>query len=164
MVVLAIGFLLCADVGPQLVEGVPFVRQEENWCGPAALASVLAYYGVNHDQKSIAQAVYTQGLKGALITDLENYARGLGFQTKLGSGDLADITEALRNKRPAIVIVDLGFWVFTRPHYLVVTGITDKGVRAHTGYEPDRFFDRREFERIWARKGSVYLIVWQSSR
>ncbi|HPC46639.1 MAG TPA: cysteine peptidase family C39 domain-containing protein [Deltaproteobacteria bacterium] len=150
---------LCADAGPIDVDGVPFYRQDTNLCGPAALSSVLAYHGLIVDQKTIADAVYTDKLRGSLITDLENYAKSRGFGTRLAQGSMGDIVEALRHKMPVIVLVDMGFWVFSRPHYLVVTGWSDRGVRAHTGTEADRVFSREEFERIWARKGSVYLLV-----
>ena len=72
-----------------------------------------------------------------------------------------DIKAALREKKPVIVLVDLGFWVITRPHYLVIIGYSDKGFIAHTGYESGETFPYAEFGRIWAKKGSVYLSVWR---
>lgn len=141
------------------IQGVPFVRQSEGTCGPAALASVMAYYGVVIDQQAITQATYTPAFKGALITDLENFARSKGFQTELKQGTMDVIRGSINKGHPVIVLVDLGFWVVSKPHYLVVTGYDANGVRAHTGYEASRFYAYRQFEKIWARKGSTYLIV-----
>ncbi|MFA5654186.1 MAG: cysteine peptidase family C39 domain-containing protein, partial [Desulfomonilia bacterium] len=73
------------------IEGVPFVRQESHFCGPAALSSVMAYYGRDIDQGTIAQTVYCEGLKGSLITDLETYARRKGFNTRLAQGKIDDL-------------------------------------------------------------------------
>lgn len=142
------------------IEGVPFVRQESRFCGPAALSSVMAYYGRDIGQGTIAQAVYCEGLKGSLITDLETYARGKGFNTRLAQGELDDLRRFTDAGRPVIVLVDTGFWVVSRPHYLVVTDVTESSLRAHTGHQAAQAFSREEFERIWKKKGSVYLLVF----
>ena len=153
--------LISGDPGSFQIEGVPFVRQESHFCGPASLASVFAYYGLAMDQDTIAKTVYVEKLKGALITDLENYASSQGFQSRLGQGTMEDIKASLKEKRPVIVLVDLGFWVFTRPHYLVVTGFNEKGFIAHTGYEALKPFTYDEFEKVWKKEGSVYLLIWR---
>lgn len=160
-ILLPLLLLISAEAGAFQIEGVPFVRQESHWCGPASLVSVYAYYGLSMDQKAIARDVYTEKLKGALITDLENHARAQGFQTHLHRGTVDDVMAALRQRRPVIALVDLGFWVFSRPHYLVITGFGAGGFVAHTGYEPAQTFSFGEFDRIWERKGSVYLLVWR---
>ncbi len=153
--------LISADPGSFEIKGVPFVKQESHFCGPAALASVFTYYGLALDQGAIAQSVYTQKLGGALVTDLQNYAQGKGLQTRLGQGTSDGIKKFLKEKTPVIVPVDLGFWVFPEPNYLVITGFNDSGFIAHTGYEASRLFGYAEFERIWKKKGSVYLLVWR---
>jgi ABC-type bacteriocin/lantibiotic exporter with double-glycine peptidase domain len=153
--------LISADPGSYEIAGVPFVKQESLFCGPASLASVFAYYGIVQDQGTIAQSVYTEKLGGALITDLQNFAQAKGFQTRLEQGSTDEIRAFLKENRPVIVLVDLGFWVFSKPHYLVVTGYNDRGFIAHTGYQASKLFDYGEFERIWKKKGSVYLLVWR---
>lgn len=156
---LSILAILCAEAPQAFVDGVPFIRQDPRLCGPAALASVLAYYGLAVDQKAIADFAYTEKLGGALMTDLENYARSLGCRTHLAQGTSEDLIDALGKGRPVVALVDLGFWVFSRPHYVVVTGWGPGGVRAHTGTEADKVFPKEEFERIWRKRGSVYLLV-----
>ena len=39
------------------VGNVPFFPQEENYCGPAALATVVAWTGISVDPKVIAEKV-----------------------------------------------------------------------------------------------------------
>ncbi len=153
--------LISADPSSYEIPGVPFVRQESFFCGPASLESVFAFYGLAVDQAGIARHVYTQKLQGALITDLENYARDKGFRTRLGQGTMDDLRGLVKENRPVIVLVDLGFWVFSKPHYLVVKGYNDRGFMAHTGYEASQFFDYAEFGRIWEKKGCVYLSIWR---
>jgi ABC-type bacteriocin/lantibiotic exporter with double-glycine peptidase domain len=153
--------LISADPVSLEIQGVPFVKQESHFCGPASLASVFAYYGLTMDQGTIAKVVYTEKLKGALITDLQNFAKGQGFQTRLDQGTIDDIKASLKENRPVIVLVDFGFWLVSQPHYLVMTGFNDKGFIAHTGYEASKPFGYAEFEKIWKKKGSVYLLVWR---
>ncbi len=135
------------------------MEQATGFCGPASLASVMSFYGSEIDQKTIGESVYCEGLKGSLITDLDNYARAKGFKTHLGQGSLGDIRNFIEQKKPVIVLVDMGFWVVSKPHYLVVTGCAGNSVIAHTGYEASRHFSDEEFVRIWKKKGSAYLVI-----
>ena len=144
-----------------VIDDVPFVRQETQYCGPAALSSVLSYYGDDVDQKTIGKEVYFPGLRGALITDLENYSRKRGFQTKIGRASTADIKEFLLNNKPVIVLVDIGFWVISRMHYLVVYGYTDRGFLVHDGSKPSRVYPYEEFEKVWQKTGNSFLLVYR---
>ncbi len=151
--------LLSASAEASEIEGVPFVKQESDFCGPAALASVMAYYGIPIDQDAVAREVYCEGLKGSLITDLENFAKRKGFKTRLAQGSIDDIEAFTADKRPVIVLVDMGFWIVSRPHYLVVTGCTEDGITAHTGREASKRFSREDFVKIWKKQGSAYLVI-----
>ena len=51
-----------------VVENVPFVKQKDKFCGPAAMASVMQFYGQNIDQDEIGQEVYIPELNGALVS------------------------------------------------------------------------------------------------
>ena len=62
---------------------VPFVKQKDQFCGPASLSSVLGFYGISLSQEAIADKVYNPKLKGALITDLENYVKSLGLKAEM---------------------------------------------------------------------------------
>jgi hypothetical protein len=159
-ILLLLATLLLGRAEAAELEGVPFVRQASNFCGPASLSSVMAYWKVPEDQDAIARTVYCQGLKGSLVTDLENYARLKGFKTKLAQGGIEDLKAFIDEGKPVIVLVDMGFWVLSKPHYLVVTGYTEDGIIAHTGYEPSRHVGSEEFSKIWKKKGSVYLVIY----
>ena len=143
------------------IEGVPFIKQESQFCGPASLASVMTYLGVPTDQKTVASAVYSEKLQGALITDLERYAREAGFETKSGRGTLEGLKTEIDRGQPVIVLVDLGFWVVSKPHYLVVYGYDGEGFTAHDGYTPGNRFPYARFAGIWEKMGNVYLLVYR---
>jgi ABC-type bacteriocin/lantibiotic exporter with double-glycine peptidase domain len=154
--VLALG----ADAS-HIINGVPFVIQDSQYCGPASLSSVLSYYGDTVDQKTIGTEVYSPKLQGALITGLENYGRKRGFQTKIGRGRTADIKEFLSENKPVIVLVDLGFWVISKQHYLVVYGYNEQGFLAHNGFEAAHLYPYEEFQKIWQKAGNSFLLIYR---
>jgi hypothetical protein len=121
----------------------------------------MSYYGTALDQQEIAKATYSAKLKGSLISDLENYARERGFKTVLGQGSFDTIKEFVNQKKPVIVLVDLGTWLVSRPHYLVIIGYTAEGFLAHTGYEASKLFKYKEFRQIWEKIGTTYLVVYR---
>ncbi|SHK26447.1 C39 family peptidase [Thermocrinis minervae] len=139
---------------------VPFVKQEKDFCGPSALSSVLAYYGIHKSQQEIAKYVYIPALKGALITDLENYAKSLGLRTELFQGSLENIKEQIDKGHPVILLVDLGNAFVSVPHYLVVIGYDENYFYVHTGYKPREKMSYQELYRIWSKMGRVALVVY----
>jgi ABC-type bacteriocin/lantibiotic exporter with double-glycine peptidase domain len=143
------------------IEGVPFVKQEGQECGPAALASVLSFYGVAVQVDSISEATYNQKLRGSLITDLEDFAHRLGFQTVSSQGTVEKIKVFIHRQRPVIVLVDLGFWIRSRPHYLVLYGYNKDGFIAHDGVKASRIYAYSDFEKMWGKLGCPYLLVYR---
>lgn len=139
---------------------VPFVKQKDNFCGPASLSSVLEYYGVKKSQEEIAKAVYDPKLKGALITDLQNYAQSLGFKTQLFTGSLQEVKGYINKGFPVILLIDNGFLWVSVPHYVVVIGYDESRFYAHTGYEEKRAFSYSELDKKWAKMGRVGLVVY----
>ena len=137
------------------IEGVPFFRQAEYDCGPAALAAVLAFRGRPVPLESITASVYLPTLHGTLPMDLERYARDAGFRVLSSSGTVASLKEAVRSNRPVICLLDLGFGIYKQPHYVTVIGFDDgNGLYImHDGETPDRTMPYDRFEKAWARAG-----------
>ena len=73
------------------IEGVPFYKQSESTCGPAALASVFAFWGRPVNLEEITARVYLPQLRGTLPMDMESYARERGLNTASSAGTLADL-------------------------------------------------------------------------
>ena len=140
---------------------VPFVKQKDDFCGPASLSSVLEYYDVKVSQEDIAKVVYSPKLKGALITDLENYAKSLGFKTTLFKGSLEDLKKYLDQNVPVIILVDLGFLWVSKPHYLVVVGYDEENFYVHTGFESKKRVPYEELYKKWQKMGSVGLVIYK---
>ena len=100
---------LLADRSPgRYVEGVPFIPQRDNYCGPASLAMVLRYWGERIDQDEVARALYLPSVKGTLNLDLEFYARRRGYRAESFRGTLARLKAEVDRGRPLIVFQDQG--------------------------------------------------------
>jgi len=145
----------------RIIENVPFVKQKGFFCGPAAMASVMRFYGRDISQEEIAKAVYTPKLKGALISDMENYAREMGYKAETKNGDLNMLMSIIDEGVPAITLVDIGKWIITQPHYYVVYGY-DKSRRVfflHTGFAGDQEINFSSLDKEWKKMDRLVLII-----
>ena len=136
---------LARGASGRYVDGVPFVRQRRNWCGPAALASVAQFHGLSLTQEQLAAEVYLESIAGTLTLDLEHAARQRGLWTHAGPGAAADVRRWLDRGVPVIALLRP-----RRPyHYVVVVGYhAGRGYfLAHTGDAADRAISYARFAR-----------------
>ncbi len=146
-------------VGPDgaAIGGIPFFSQEAYQCGPAALATVMDFwYGktgrdVWVTPEQIAADIYSPSARGVLGFDLERYARQHGFQTDQYDGSLRDLRRRVDEGVPVIVLVDYGFSVYERNHFMVVTGYTEHGVLVNSGRREGQALSEGEMEKTWKR-------------
>jgi ABC-type bacteriocin/lantibiotic exporter with double-glycine peptidase domain len=142
-----------------IIAGVPFLPQEDDTCGPSSLAMVLGFLGRNVDTAEIVRETRTEGLKGTLITDLTSAARRRGFSAEVADLDLPRLRERISAGVPVILLVDLGIWSWSRPHYLVAYGWTPEGVVAHSGREQAKVIPFSTLDAQWAKMGRLAIIV-----
>lgn len=146
--------------GLHAVAEVPYRQQlTRDDCGPAALASLLAHRGRDLPVAEIGREVYTPALGGSLLPDLENYARRQGFPTRSGRGDLSLLRRQVDAGRPVLIPVETGFWVVSRPHYLVVFGYDQGRFLAHAGTREGVSLDSAELDALWGRMNRLYLYL-----
>jgi len=150
-----------AATNGKVIDGVPFVKQKDKFCGPAAMASVLEYYGDNVSQDEIAEKVYTPKLDGALISDMENFARDQGYQAETMTGNIDALEAEIDKGVPVILLVDKGKLMVSVPHYYVVYGYDaeDKVFYIHTGYEGGEKIPFERLENEWQKMNRLMLIV-----
>jgi ABC-type bacteriocin/lantibiotic exporter with double-glycine peptidase domain len=144
------------------IDGVPFYRQQEYSCGPAALASILAYWGRPVDLGQITAAVYIPKLRGTLPTDMENFMRNVSFETISATGTLEEIKSDIRKGLPVICLLDLGFSLYRQPHYVTVLGFDDVNavLIVHDGLQANRVITYGSFEKEWSRAGHWMLTAY----
>jgi len=165
----------CAGTGPfkereadfrsgTVLSGVPFLPQEEDTCGPSSLAMNLRFLGIDALTSDLVRETRTEGLKGTLITDLAAAARRRGFAAEVIDLDLPRLRERISAGVPVILLVDLGAWVWSRPHYLLAYGWTSEGVVAHSGREQGKVIPFSELDAQWAKMGRLALVVRRADR
>jgi ABC-type bacteriocin/lantibiotic exporter with double-glycine peptidase domain len=142
-----------------IIVEVPFLPQGDETCGPSSLAMVLGYFGHDVTTQEIVRETRTEGLKGTLITDLAGAARRRGFAAEVADLDLPRLRERIVAGVPVILLVDLGVWSWSRPHYLVAYGWTAEGVVAHSGREQGKVIPFSTLDAQWAKMGRLAIIV-----
>ncbi len=100
---------------------VPYVRQEENYCGPAVLAMLLRYWNHPADHRELAGRFQPFPKKGLSGLELKKLAASEGFQTYSFAGDTPEMLDHLRQGRPLITVIDPSV-LTTNNHYVVLVG------------------------------------------
>jgi ABC-type bacteriocin/lantibiotic exporter with double-glycine peptidase domain len=143
------------------IEKVPFYRQSESTCGPAALAGVFSFWGRPADLDRITAKIYIPKLGGTLPMDMENFAREAGFATASSEGTLRELKAYARKGIPVICMLDLGFGLYHQPHYITMVGFDDVNavIIVHDGVTPDRLIGYDAFQKAWDRAGRWMLVI-----
>lgn len=152
-------FLLsCASLPPTLqtendriIEAVPFFPQEEYQCGPASLAGVLNYYGLRVTPADIAAEIFSRQAGGTLDMDMVFYAERKGLKAEQYAGSFEDLRENIDARRPLIILIDQGLWVYQNNHFMVVVGYGQGGIIANSGREKNKFIPSEKLLKSWGR-------------
>jgi ABC-type bacteriocin/lantibiotic exporter with double-glycine peptidase domain len=143
------------------IADVPFYQQGEDSCGPAALASIASFWGQQVNVEQIKAGVYLPELRGTLPMDMERFMREAGFRTFSSSGTLDDLKARVRKNVPVICLLDLGFSVYRRPHYVTVIGFDDvnRVLIIHDGVTENKVIGYESFLKEWERAGNWMLVA-----
>jgi tetratricopeptide (TPR) repeat protein len=151
--------LLAAVLAASAGLAVPFIPQQKDTCGAAALAMVMRYWGdpVTHDE--VAGALLAPELHGIAGSRLAEFARGRGLEAVAYRGDMSNLRDYLGKGRPLIAAWGLGRG---RYHDVVVVGFDDQRGAVLVN-DPARGASRpipvATFEKRWASAGYWTLLV-----
>lgn len=148
-----------ASAPSHVIPGVPFLPQEEDTCGPSSLAMLLRYHGKVVTTGELVAETRTTGLRGALITDLAAAARRRGVPAEVADLTMPALRERIAGGQPVILLVDLGIWAWSRPHYLLAYGVTPEGVVANSGETEGKVIPYGALEAQWAKMGHLAIVV-----
>ncbi len=144
----------------RVIRGVPFLPQEKEQCGPAALAIVLGYYGARVSPEDLSREVYRREISGTLNLDLLRAARSHGFAADASAGTVPEIKSWIDRDVPVIVLLGLSpdQTIF---HYAVVYGYDDGGraFTLHSARTEGARLSYDEFSAQWAAASSWMLTV-----
>lgn len=143
----------------KIIENVPFFPQDAYKCGPASLASVLNYYGVNESPDDITRQIFSKGAKGTLTIDMFLYAENKGMYVKQYIGNIDDIRKNIDSNNPLIVLVDYGIYFYKKNHFMVIVGYNEKGIVVNSGKRKGQFIFYDDFLKIWEKTNFWTLLI-----
>ena len=158
MIALWVSGMAYAAAPSNLWLDVPFVKQESNGCGAAAIAMVMQYWqrvqgrpaDPDSDSVRIQQVLYSRQAHGIYASDMEAFFRQHGYRTFTFAGEWQDLDQHVRKGRPLIVALKPG--VGLPLHYVVVTGLDQSDQLVLLNDPATRKLlkqDRSRFERDW---------------
>jgi tetratricopeptide (TPR) repeat protein len=151
---------------PQRQLDVPFIAQQEYYCGPAALAEIAQFWGLTVDQQSLAKQLFIPGKKGSLAIEMQAAGRQLGLLPYPLSKNLSAILSEVNAGNPVLVFQNLGFSWWPQWHYAVVVGydLSEEVLILHSGSRQDYQLPFRTFMATWGRTNYWARVLTDSSR
>jgi len=147
------------------VPAVPFFAQEDLYCGPAALATTLAWSGLPVTQQDLVPVVYTAGREGTLQSDILAGARSYG-RLAVPVNELRDLLAEIAAGHPVLVFQNLGLDWYPQWHYAVALGydLAEGTIILNSGRNEQLRTQLATFERTWARTGHWALVITPADR
>lgn len=138
---------------------VPFFPDETDQCGPATLASLLTYWGISSDPRTLKEEIYLRRIRGTFSIDLLLAAQSRGLQVEGFGGTLEQLKAEVAAGHPVVALLNLGWAIFPQGHYVVVTGYDEQrqGLYVHSGLVRDVFVPYAEFLDNWDKTGRWML-------
>ncbi|MEJ2726651.1 MAG: C39 family peptidase [Deltaproteobacteria bacterium] len=143
----------------KMLKDIPFYKMKAHQCGPASLASVLNFWGIAVSPAHIADEVYSDSARGTLNLDMIWYPERRGLNTRQYKGSIDDIKHNVDRGCPLIVMVDYGFWVYERNHFMITLGYNEDGVIVNSGNGYPELITFEDFLRSWRRAGFWTLLI-----
>jgi hypothetical protein len=147
----------------RIIKSVPFFPQEDYQCGPAAMAAVLNYRGVKRTPEEVAAAIYSKSARGTLNFDMVFYAEKKGLFARQYPGNLADLKYRINKSHPLIVMVDYGFLVYQKNHFMVVVGYDSGNVVVHSGKDSFKRVPIDDFLKTWQKTNNWTLLIQKTN-
>ena len=116
-----------------------FLQTKENTCGPAALAYLLNYYGLDINEIDIAEQIKLSRY-GANMLELKKAASVFNFNAKGYKGNYEWLEQ---QALPLIAHIN-------DKHYVVINKIVNENVYMFDPLEGHVILKRSDFERIWS--------------
>jgi hypothetical protein len=142
------------------LDEVPFFPQEKYYCGPASLATVLAWNKMQITPDDLVAEVYTPGREGTFAADITAAVRRHGLLA-VEVSDLAAVLNELELGRPVLVMQNLALSWFPQWHFAVAIGYDLAGpqIILRSGTTRRLLTPLDAFERTWERADSWAIVV-----
>ncbi len=133
------------------LDETPFFPQEQNHCGPAALATLLQHRQILATPESLGRLTYLPGLEGSLQIELAATARQQGVLVYPLSGSLNHLLREVAAGNPVLILQNQAFSWYPRWHYAVAVGYD---------LEQELLILRSGRERRWITGFATFMNTW----
>lgn len=143
------------------IRATPFFPQTAYHCGPASLATVLNFAGVNTTPQALADEVYVPERKGALQAEMLAAVRRHGLVAYPLRPRLDDLLREVAAGTPVVVLENLSLPIFPMWHYAVVIGydLPREAIVLRSGTTRREVMALGTFEHTWARSGHWAMVA-----
>ncbi len=146
------------------IEDIVLFEQDRNRCGPAALATILVFSGIETSPETLEEMVYDPADQGSLQASLVAAARRHGRVAWEIRG-IEELEQGLQEGHPVLVLLNKGFFKGSLYHYAVAAGFNTEpgffilaGGRSCLERVPAPLF-----RRMWRQSGDWGLMVFSPS-
>jgi tetratricopeptide (TPR) repeat protein len=139
----------------------PFFPQETHQCGPAALATLLNYRGIEVSPQQLTPQVYLPQREGSLQVELTAGARRYAQLAYPLAPRLEDLLTEVAAGNPVLVLQNLAFGWLPLWHYAVVIGydLPRNEVILRSGTHERRISKLSAFQNTWGRAERWALVI-----
>ncbi|MDF2177431.1 PA2778 family cysteine peptidase [Aliiglaciecola sp. CAU 1673] len=144
------------DIASQIrIDSVPFIPQQDFYCGPTTLAEVFGYHHKPVSPEQIAPKLFIPEKEGSLQLEMVVATRQFGLLPYSKQSDLRELLSLIDAGIPTIVFQNLSIPWLPQWHYAVVIGydLNEQTITLHTGLTPNHSMSFALFEKTWARGG-----------
>ncbi|WP_051560164.1 PA2778 family cysteine peptidase [Marinobacterium jannaschii] len=143
------------------ITGVPFFPQETNQCGPASLASVLSYQGIQVTAAELKSVLFLPGREGTLQIDMMATARRFGTVPYPLQPSWDALQKEVAAGHPVLVLQNLAFDWWPQWHYAIVIGFNrdNRTVILRSGNNRRYVLALSTFLNTWSRSGHWALVI-----
>ena len=142
-----------------IIKGVPYVEQKDRYCGPAALAMILGYYGERISQRTLG--VMKVRARGITVKKIINLARDRGFSAIYFQGDFVELKKQIAYNHPLYLSIKPD--IHSRfNHAIVLVGYDDiaKKIFYHDPSEgKEEKMSYKKFLKYWEAAGWACILI-----
>lgn len=142
-----------------IIKNIPFYPQETYQCGPSTLAMVLNYRGIKVNPDDVATEIFSETARGTLNIDMLLFAQRKGLTAIQYRGNLDDLKNNIDSGNPVIVLVDYGFSLYKKNHFMVIVGYNEHGIIANSGRNKEKFISEEDFLKSWEKTNYWTLLI-----
>jgi hypothetical protein len=150
------------------VGAMPNIPQTWNNCGPAAIAEVLAYWGIERTQAAVAAVLRVDGANhGMSPYGVPSYARSLGMRALVGVVGSTALLKALIGDGFPVIVTQWESMANDTSHYRPLTAYDDRrGVFLADDplFGSNHAIGYADFAAMWAPDDSRFLVLYPPAR